>query len=104
TCAGGMAAADLAAWLIERHCGRAWAQKSLHIMLIDHARSGSASQPQQTLYDHVRDNRIRRAIHLIEQNLAEPLTSDELARRLHVSRRHLERGFQAELAMSPQQF
>lgn len=104
TCAGGMAAADLAAWLIERHCGRTWAQKSLHIMLIDHARRGSESQPQQTLYDHVRDNRIRRAIHLIEQNLAEPLTSSELARRLHISKRHLERSFQDELDMSPQQF
>lgn len=104
TCAGGMAAADLAAWLIERHCGRAWAQKSLHIMLIDHARRGSASQPQQTLYDHVRDNRIRRAIHLLEQHLAEPLTSSELARRLHISKRQLERGFHKELDMSPQRF
>src|SRR5699024_8160699 len=90
TCAGGMAAADLAAWLIERHCGQAWAQKSLHIMLIDHARRGSASQPQQTLYDHVEDNRVRRAIHLIEQHLAEPLTSTALAQQLNVSKRQLE--------------
>lgn len=104
TCAGGMAAADLAAWLIERHCGQAWAQKSLHIMLIDHARRGSTSQPQQTLYEHVQDNRVRRAIHLIEQHLAEPLTSSALARRLNVSRRQLERGFHDELNTSPQQF
>lgn len=104
TCAGGMAAADLAAWLIEHHCGRAWAQKSLHIMLIDHARRGSASQPQPLLYDQVNDNRVRRAILLIEQHLNEPLSSSELARRLHVSKRQLERGFQEELGLSPQQF
>src|SRR5699024_154154 len=104
TCAGGMAAADLAAWLVERHCGRVWAQKSLRIMLIDHARRGSASQPQQTLYDHVEDNRVRRAIHLIEQHLAEPLTSTALAQQLNVSKRQLERAFHAELAMGPQQF
>lgn len=104
TCAGGMAAADLAAWLVERHCGRAWAQKSLRIMLIDHARRGTTSQPQQTLYEHVRDNRVRRAIHLIEQHLAEPWTSTELALQLNVSKRQLERGFQQELAMGPQQF
>lgn len=104
TCAGGMAAADLAAWLVERHCGRVWAQKSLRIMLIDHARRGSTSQPQQTLYDHVEDNRVRRAIHLIEQHLAEPLASAELARQLNVSKRQLERAFHAELQMGPQQF
>lgn len=104
TCAGGMAAADLAAWLIEHHCGRAWAQKSLHIMLIDHARRGSASQPQPLLYDQVHDNRVRRAILLIEQHLNEPLSSSELARRVHVSKRQLERGFQEELGLSPQQF
>ncbi|VEA68729.1 transcriptional activator FtrA [Serratia rubidaea] len=40
TCAGGSAAADLAAYLVERHLGRAWAMKSLHIMLIDEGRRG----------------------------------------------------------------
>lgn len=104
TCAGGVAAADLAAWLIERHCGRAWAQKSLHIMLIDRARRGTTSQPQPTLSDQVRDNRVRRAVLLIEQHLTEPLGSSELAARLNLSRRQLERGFRHELGMSPQQF
>jgi len=104
TCAGGVAAADLAAWLIERHCGRAWAQKSLHIMLIDRARRGTTSQPQPALAEQVRDNRVRRAVLLIEQHLTEPLDSAELARRLNLSKRQLERGFRHELGMSPQQF
>lgn len=104
TCAGGTAAADLAAWLIERHVGRAWAQKSLHIMLIDQARRGSASQPQPAFYQHVSDNRVRRAILLIEQFVATPIHTDELARKLNVSRRQLERAFRHELDMSPNQF
>lgn len=104
TCAGGMAAADLAAWLVERHCGRAWAQKSLHIMLIDQARRGTASQPQPPLSEQVRDNRVRRAVLLIEQHLTDPLDTAQLAARLNLSRRQLERGFRDELGMSPQQF
>ena len=39
TCAGGAAAADLAAYLVERHLGKAWAMKSLNIMLLDEATS-----------------------------------------------------------------
>ncbi len=104
TCAGGAAAADLAAWLVERHLGRAWAQKSLHIMLIDHARRGSTSQPQPPLHEEVEDNRVRRAILLIEQHLSQPLSTEALAAQLSVSRRQLERSFRRELGMSPSQF
>lgn len=104
TCAGGAAAADLAAWLVERHLGRAWAQKSLHIMLIDRARRGNTSQPQPAVYDEVSDNRVRRAILLIEQHLSEPISADTLATSLNLSRRQLERAFNDELGMSPNQF
>lgn len=104
TCAGGTAAADLAAWMIERHCGHAWAQKSLRIMLIDHARSGSASQPQPPMAELVEDDRVRRAVLLIEQRLGDPISSDELAQQLNVSKRQLERSFRKELDMTPQQF
>lgn len=104
TCAGGAAAADLAAWLVERHMGRTWAQKSLHIMLIDHARRGNTSQPQPPLYDEIADNRVRRAVLLIEQHLSEPLHTDDIARHLNVSRRQIERAFKREVGMSPHQF
>jgi transcriptional regulator GlxA family with amidase domain len=104
TCAGGAAAADLAAWVVERHRGRTWAQKSLHIMLIDHARRGSNPQPQPPLYEQVEDNRVRRAILLIEQHLSEPLGTEEIAAHVNVSRRQLERAFNSELGMSPHQF
>lgn len=104
TCSGGIAAADLAAWMIERHVGRAWAQKSLSIMLIDRARRGSTAQPQPAFHDNVHDNRVRRAILMIEQRLSDPLQTSALAAALNVSRRQLERGFREELGMSPSQF
>lgn len=104
TCSGGIAAADLAAWMIERHLGRTWAQKSMHIMLIDRARSGNSAQPQPTLYDRIGDNRLRRAVLQIEQRLSDPIATPELADMLNVSRRQLERLFRDELGMSPSQF
>lgn len=104
TCSGGTAAADLAAWVIERHIGRAWAQKSLHIMLIDGARRGNTAQPQPAFHEQVADNRVRRAIHIIEQHLNNPPTTAALADLLDISRRQLERGFMHELGMSPSMF
>ncbi|AWN15126.1 GlxA family transcriptional regulator [Salinisphaera sp. LB1] len=104
TCSGGTAAADLAAWMIERHLGKTWAQKSMHILLIDRARSGNTAQPQPTVYDRIADNRVRRAILLIEQHLGDPITTPELASMLNISRRQLERVFRDELGMSPSRF
>ena len=37
TCSGGVSSAHLAAFIVERHLGRARAAKSLHIMIIDEA-------------------------------------------------------------------
>lgn len=104
TCAGGIASADLAAYLVERHLGRAWAKKSLHIMLIDEAREGTHPQPQPVVFDRVSDKVVRRAIAIVEQHLGEMISVDELARRLGTSRRNLERKFREELGVGPQKF
>lgn len=104
TCSGGTAAADLAAWLIERHIGRAWAQKSLRMLLIEGARRGNTAQPQPVLHEHVDDNRVRRAIHLIEQHFIDPPSTNALAATLDVSRRQLERAFMQSVGMSPSAF
>ncbi|MFM9270621.1 GlxA family transcriptional regulator [Halomonas elongata] len=104
TCAGGTAAADLAAYLVERHLGKAWAMKSLHIMLIDEARRGDHPQPQPVIFDKVADRLVRRAIDIIEQHLGQTITVDELARRIGTSRRNIERKFREELGVGPQKF
>lgn len=104
SCAGGTAAADLAAYLIERHLGKAWAMKSLHIMLIDEARGADSPQPQPVVFSKVEDRLVRRAISILEQHLGQPIGVEELATRLATSRRSLERKFQEALCMTPQHF
>lgn len=104
TCAGGASSADLAAYLIERHMGKAWAMKSLHIMLIDEARPGNYAQPQPVVFGKIEDRLVRRAITLLEQHLGESMSMDRLAERVGTSRRHLERRFRDTLGVSPQKF
>jgi|RhiMetdeSRZDD1v2_1073273.scaffolds.fasta_scaffold22740_3 transcriptional regulator GlxA family with amidase domain len=104
TCAGGAGALDLAAWIVERHLGRAFAQKSLHIMVVDRARSPNTPQPQPPTVPLVQSDRVRRAMLLIEQYLSEPLDACAIASRVNISRRQLERLFRREVGMSLQAF
>ena len=104
TCAGGAAAADLAAYLVERHLGRAWAMKSLHIMLLDEARTGTQPQPQPVVLGNIGNPLVRRAVALLEQNLGESISIEILAERVGTSRRNLERRFHETLGVSPQKF
>jgi transcriptional regulator GlxA family with amidase domain len=103
TCAGGAGAIDLGAWLIERHLGPSIAQKSLHIMLVDRARAPDAPQPQP-LVEVAKDTRVRRAVLLIEQNIATPLTAAELSERLRISTRQLDRLFVREYKVPVAEF
>lgn len=101
TCAGGAGVADLAAWLIERHLGRAVAKKALHVLLLQHARAASDAQPHAFALDRIGDERVKRALRLMEQNIAEPMTIDAVAASLAVSVRQLERLFQSRLRLGP---
>jgi transcriptional regulator GlxA family with amidase domain len=101
TCAGGLGAIDLAAWLVDRHLGSALAQKAIHILLGDQARPAEAPQPHAATGVEPRDRRLRRAMALIEQSLATPPRPTEIARRVGLSRRQLERLFRAELGATP---
>jgi transcriptional regulator GlxA family with amidase domain len=103
TCAGGAGALDLGAFLVERHLGRARAQKSLHILMVDRARAPGAPQPQTALDAEVGDPRVRRALSIIEQNLSEPLDLADLAARVGLSPRQLGRLFLAEVGASVQE-
>ncbi|WP_104202442.1 GlxA family transcriptional regulator [Billgrantia saliphila] len=104
TCAGGAAGADLAAYLVERHLGKAWAMKSLRIMLLEEARIGAHPQPQPVVFGKIEDRLVRRSIAVLEQHLGEPISMDALAERVGTSRRHLERRFRETLGVAPQKF
>lgn len=101
TCSGGASSAHLAAFLVDRHIGSAAARKSLNIMIIDEAKMPDNPQPGLPLEFTTSDKLVRKALHLIRQNVATPLTVDQLAKRLKVSRRMLERHFREALQMTP---
>lgn len=101
TCSGGASSAHLAAYLVDRHIGQAAARKSLNIMIIDEAQTQENPQPGLPLEFTTSDKLVRKALHLIRQNVATPLTVDQLATRLKISRRKLERHFSEALQLSP---
>jgi transcriptional regulator GlxA family with amidase domain len=104
TCAGGVTAAHLAAWLIEKHCGHALAQKALHILFIDRQLPPQTAQPQPPLLPPATNKHVRRAMLVIEQHMSAPLQLHELARRINISDRQLSRVFENEFGVSPQEF
>lgn len=101
TCSGGASSAHLAAYLVDRHIGQAAARKSLNIMIIDEAQTPENPQPGLPLEFATSDKLVRKALHLIRQNVATPLTVDQLSKRLKISRRMLERHFGDALQLSP---
>jgi transcriptional regulator GlxA family with amidase domain len=102
TCAGGAGALDLAAWLVEKHLGKAVAQKSLRILQVDRVRSASAPQPQPPTVQLSHNERVRKAVLTMEQNMSAPLSIEELSNRVNISKRQLERTFSEQLGVSPQ--
>lgn len=101
TCAGGAGTADLASHLIERHIGWSVAQKASQVLLFDRTRSGAEAQPHPPMSEKVADPRVRRALLLMEQNLAGPLPIAQVAEKLGLSTRQFERLCHATLGVSP---
>ena len=99
--AGGVSAAHLAAFLVDRHIGRAAARKSLAIMMIDGPQAESAPQPGLPLELTTTDPLVRRALAAMQQRIDSPPTIAALADLLGVGRRRLERRFTAALNLSP---
>lgn len=102
TCSGGASSAHLAAYLVEKHVGRAQASKSLHIMIIDDALRAEKPQPGIPLDLKTNDPIVKKALLLMQQNTDAPLTVSEIARRLESNKRQLERHFRSSLGISPQ--
>ncbi|WP_233560055.1 GlxA family transcriptional regulator [Oleomonas cavernae] len=101
TCSGGGGVADLATFLIERHIGKSIAQKSRHVLLLDKVRAGTDAQPHPPTADGVADDRVRRALLLMEQHFADPLPIADIAIRLKLSTRQLERLFLTAVGKRP---
>jgi transcriptional regulator GlxA family with amidase domain len=101
TCSGGTSSAHLAAFLVDRHIGRAASKKSLAIMMIDEAMAAERPQPGLPLELSTSDPLVRKALLTIQQRLETPLSVAALADHLKTSRRKLERHFAEALNMTP---
>jgi transcriptional regulator GlxA family with amidase domain len=104
TCAGGTSVVHLASHLIERHVSKPEAQKALRILIENAALPPRAPQPQPMLVQHTDNVWIRRAMLLMERNIARRVPVREVAGELRLSVRQLERLFRAEVSMSPSEF
>lgn len=102
TCSGGIGAAYLAAYIVDLRLGRSNAQKALHIMQINQMQPGSTAQSAPPIGSASNDERISRALLIMEQHLSSPLSIAKLALRVHLSTRQLERLFKEETGQSPQ--
>jgi len=104
TCAGGTSVVHLAAQVIEQHLGRARALKSLRIMIEEEPLPTSAWQPEHVVTRQSQDALVRRAMLLIEQGLPGELALSEIARRLGIGARQLERRFASDVGVTPRDY
>lgn len=104
TCAGGTRVVHLAAHLIEKHCGRAHATKSLRIMIEDQPFPASMPQPEAVISQRAQDSLVRRAMLLIEQKLAQPDSIASIAGMLGIGTRQLQRRFVGDVGMTPRAY
>jgi transcriptional regulator GlxA family with amidase domain len=104
TCAGGTSVVHLATHLIEKHCSRAQAVKSLRILIEDTPLPSNAWQPEAVITRQARDGLVRKAMLMIEQDLTkfEPLSV--VLRSLSVSIRQIERRFISDVGMTPSEY
>ena len=104
TCAGGTSVVHLAAYLVGLHCGEAEAEKSLRIMIEDHPLPGSTPQPEHVVSRAAHDPLVKRAMLLIEQNLAQPNDLGGLAEFTGVSLRQLQRRFVSDIGLTAKEY
>ncbi|WP_343222604.1 GlxA family transcriptional regulator [Marinobacterium ramblicola] len=105
TCGGGTAAMDMMLFLIGRDHGMALASHLSEQFVCERIRPSDEAQrvPLKVRIGTQQPNLIE-AVTLMEANIEEPLSTDDLAYHVGVSRRHLERLFKQHLQTVPSQY
>ncbi|MCO1368626.1 GlxA family transcriptional regulator [Burkholderia multivorans] len=104
TCSGGRSSIDVAAAILGRHMDASAVQKALRILQVDDPHTWNAPQAHPPSLSSQTHPKVRRAILLMEQHMSPAIGVDELARKLDMSVRQLERHFKAETGMGPQAY
>ena len=101
TCAGGSASIDLTiTWLGQRHGGRV-AQRLTSQLGLERLRPGDERQRHVRTDSLSASSKLGDALALMQANLGEPLSTDDVANLVGVSRRQLERLFKQHLDELP---
>jgi transcriptional regulator GlxA family with amidase domain len=105
TCGGGASVADLFLHIVGRQLGAEITTALAELLLLDRIR-GRDDRQRIPLQNQVGGNqpKLVQAVMLMEANLEEPLTTDEVAQHVCVSRRQLERLFKQHLEKVPSQY
>ena len=103
TCSGGVSALDMMSWLLSQPPGSRELAEQVADLLVAQRRAHDENQtvPLRQRLGSLAPKPLVEALELMESNLEEPLTPDEIAAYLSISRRTLERLFRANLGMSP---
>lgn len=105
TASGGAAVADLMLHMIARNHGRDFATAVADQMVYNAVREGSATQKISVRSRYgLRNSRLGEAIRVIEEHVEAPLSSAELASKLGISTRQLERMFERYMNTTPKRY
>lgn len=105
TCAGEFAAFDLATAMIEARCGNEIARRVCEQLTADKRRDGESHQsiPPGLRYAGAAGNLLR-MIRLMERHTEDLLPLNDLAQKVSLSRRQVERLFEKHLRTSPHKY
>ena len=105
TCTGGVAPLDMMLTIIQARLGRRVASQIATQFLIERGRAGDERQPKQgSAASQGAPRRLAEAVRLIEESVEAPLATEDVARRVKISTRQLERLFRKHLGISPAAF
>ena len=102
TCSGGTSALDMALHIISSHHEPALLTRIADIFMIEHIRPTAALQhispdiPPGSTHKHLRD-----ALTIMQSTISDPIPTTDIARKIHLSSRQLERLFKQHLGTSP---
>ena len=103
-CGGELAAFDFIVDYIVETCGPMTARRICQHFLMGHWRGGDTRQPSPGNHFANCNHHLDRMVELMAQNLEEPLSIDEIAETVSLSRRQIERIFSKHASTTPSRF
>jgi transcriptional regulator GlxA family with amidase domain len=102
TCPGGLAAINLAMYLVTNNCGKVRSHKALHYLMADRGfEEMQAMKEDEELGLHSPDRRVVNAVGMMRQKMLEPGSLVEIARAVGATERQLTRLFRKHLRSAP---